>query len=54
MGKMKELATQIDELLENGYDIYDIALILEIDLKMVQDYAQRHGYNETTTNNDYS
>ena len=50
MGKMKDLAMSIDEMLSNGYDVEDIALILEVDIELVR---QRAGVTETNQEDLY-
>ena len=52
MGRMKDIATDIEEMLSNGYDIEDIALILEVDIKLVQDCAKTLGYTENDSSID--
>jgi len=51
-GRMKELAMSIDEMLMNGYDVEDIALILEVDIKLVQDCAKTLGHTENDSSID--
>jgi len=52
MGRMKDIATDIEEMLSNGYDIEDIALILEVDIKLVQDCAKTLGHTENDSSID--
>jgi hypothetical protein len=46
MGRMKELAMSIDEMLMNGYDVEDIALILEVDIELVKQRADTTETNQ--------
>jgi len=45
-GRMKELAMSIDEMLMNGYDVEDIALILEVDIELVKQRADTTETNQ--------
>jgi hypothetical protein len=52
MGKMKDIAVDIEEMLTNGYDVEDIAMILEVDIKLVKDCAKTLGHTENDSSID--
>ena len=52
MGRMKDIAMDIEEMLSNGYDVEDIALILEVDIKLVQDCAKTLDHTENDSSID--
>lgn len=45
MSKMSDLATEISDLLENGYDATEIALMLEIPQSWVFEYVDMEADN---------
>jgi hypothetical protein len=52
MGRMKDIAMDIEEMLTNGYDVEDIAMILEINIDMVKDCAKTIGHTENDSSVD--
>ena len=47
---MKEIATQIEDMLLNGYDVEDIAVILDYNVDEVKKFAESKGYKESVLN----
>jgi hypothetical protein len=50
MGKVKQKAVDVLDMLENGYDAEDIALILDVDLEFIKSVA---GTALTSENTDF-
>ena len=50
MGKLKQKAFDVNDMIENGYDNEDISLILDVDLEFIKSVA---GTALTSENTDF-
>lgn len=53
MGKIKELAIEIEDMLLNGYDAEDVSLILGVDIKLVQGFIVDADKTVNETHDEY-
>lgn len=53
MGKMKDVLEKIEDLLENGYDDEDIALIVGVDVSIVEQVKTKLGIQPDTDREIY-
>ena len=53
MGKMKEVVDKIEDLLDNGYDAEDIALIVGVDVSVVEQVKKNLGIESDSDQENY-